>query len=363
MDGIDALLCEINFDNQKLIYKELAFCNVRYDKFIEQKILKNIDELSSNVKEICELNYAIGYLNAKAVKEVSNRAKIKTESLDYVAMHGQTIFHIPTTYLQTGSTLQIGEPSIVSYECKTKVINNFRGADIAAEGQGAPLVPYVDKILFHNSKNNRIILNIGGISNFSIINDKQIIGYDVGPGNVLIDLITKKYFNLDYDDKGRLAEQGKINQEILNKILKENYFTMQWPKSTGRELFNQKFLDKYFVEESNPKNILRTITELTAQIIANEAFKFHDPKLINEIFVCGGGAYNDFLMKLIKEKTLEKFIIKKLEDINMNSKSKECLVFAILGYFAVNKIKVNYQSITGAKDNLVYGSITNVWGV
>ncbi|ATX71239.1 anhydro-N-acetylmuramic acid kinase [Spiroplasma clarkii] len=363
LDGIDGLLCDVTFENNNFKIKELDFVNIEYPKKLKEKLLKNINVLTSRVDEICELNFELANLATELVTIILQKSKLSSQQIDYIAMHGQTMYHIPPNnqFNQTPSTLQIADPCVVSTKTKIKVVNNFRSADIANGGQGAPLVPIADHFLFRDKNKLRIMVNIGGISNFSVLdpNLSYCFGYDVGPGNVLIDLIANQYLQLEFDPGGQNAAKGTLDEKVFKKIIEHDFFQQAAPKSTGRELFNLEFINQYFdLKSQKVVDILNTCTQVTAAVIATEALKFYNTKFQCELIICGGGAYNAFLVKQIEERLNNKFIVKTLEEIGFNAKSKECVAFAILGYLSINDIKINIKKTTGGIGAVVLGSIS-----
>ena len=234
-------------------------------------ILRNAETNGGNVTDICKLNFIIARVYAAAIKSLCRKIDFPLNKVDFIGSHGQTIHHLPKKEKVSGydssSTLQIGDPSVIAKLTGVLTVGDFRVGDVALGGQGAPLVPYFDYIIFHSSKMNRALLNIGGISNITVLDKKwkvdDVIAFDTGPGNMLIDYLTKKFFDKDYDKDGKIAMQGKINLELFD-FLKHNdaFIERRPPKSTGREYYGKEFLSsliKKFKKISH-EDIIRTVT-------------------------------------------------------------------------------------------------------
>ncbi|WP_346988991.1 anhydro-N-acetylmuramic acid kinase AnmK, partial [Bacillus sp. SW7] len=338
------------------------FCND-----IKSEIQQALSIENSNVQLICSLNFKLGLCFANAVKEVCKEANFSLEQLDLIGSHGQTIYHQPK---QDGngipSTLQIGEPAVIAYETNTTVISNFRTMDMAAGGQGAPLVPYSEVILYRDPSKNRLLQNIGGISNVTVIpnqqSDQNVIAFDTGPGNMIIDEVCQRLFQLPYDQNGEIAKQGRVVDEILTYCMSHPFLKMNPPKSTGREQFGEKFASELLkrFEKHSKENILTTVTMFTANSIVHHYKKFILPYYeIDEVILGGGGSYNSTLVEMLrnglKDENCAIFI---QEDIGYSSEAKEAIAFAILANETHHCNPSNVPSATGAKQSVVLGNIT-----
>ena len=288
-----------------------------------------------------------------------------------ISSHGQTIYHHPEleriSNYKIKSTLQIGESSLIADRIGVKTISNFRETDIAAGGQGAPLMPYLDWIFFNKGKNVKAVLNIGGIANVTITgNDIVPIAFDIGPGNALIDLISQKYFKKDFDKDGKLASKGKIFLNLISKALKDPYFKKKLPKSTGKEYFNAKFIQKYFSKIKRKEDKLATLTYFTAKAIHKSFLDLVFPKYkIGEIIVSGGGIKNKTLMKhlrklLVVETPGRAPLLTISDKYGLPSKYKEAILFALLGYTCHLGRANNMPSCTGASKKVILGKIVKV---
>ena len=359
VDSVDACLVNIYED---LTFKVIDSYSLEYPNDVRVKILELANNIG-NVKDVCFMNFVIGELFAQAANSLIEKAKIKKEEVDFISTHGQTIFHMPEQNkigdIETGSTLQIGDISVISQRTGITTIGDFRPKDIAAGGQGAPLVPFADRLLFGNDK-NRLIQNIGGISNVTVLsNDCEIFAFDNGVGNMLIDYFANKLFGVPFDRNGNLAAQGTVNERWLNELLKEPYYNKIPPKSTGRELFNDNYAEKiYKTAPQNKFDVMATVTNLTARVISDSYNNFIFSKTrIDEVVLGGGGAFNLTLRKYLTE-YLPNIPVKTHNDYNIPDKLKECIAFAYLGYFTYIKKPNNLPSCTGAKVPVVMGKIS-----
>lgn len=359
LDSIDACLLRVFEDLSFEIIDSYSF---DYPLEIRNKLL-SLANNSGVVKDVCYMNFVVGELFAKTVNKLLQKAGITSESVDFISSHGQTIFHIPTEIqiggVSTKSTLQIGDISVISHKTGIMTVGDFRTKDMAAGGQGAPLVPFADKILFGLDK-NRLIQNIGGISNVTVISkDCDIFAFDNGPGNMLIDYFMQKLFNLPFDKNGEIAFKGQIDERWLNEMLSEPYYSLYPPKTTGRELFNNDYAEKFYKTAPNKKeDIIATITALTAKVIIDSYQNFILNKTpIDEVVLGGGGAYNTALISYLKM-YMPDLLIKTHEDFGIPNKLKEAIAFAYLGYFTINKKCNNVALCTGADCDVILGKIS-----
>ncbi|MDH4424769.1 anhydro-N-acetylmuramic acid kinase AnmK [Bacillus cereus] len=367
LDGIDVALVHIEGSGVDSKVELIQFTTVPFCNDIKNEIQQSLSIKNSNVQLICSLNFKLGLCFANAVKEVCRKADLSLEQLDLIGSHGQTIYHQPK---QDGnmipSTLQIGEPAVIAYETNTTVISNFRTMDMAAGGQGAPLVPYSEVILYRHQTKNRLLQNIGGIGNVTVIpsqrSDKSVIAFDTGPGNMVIDEVCQRLFQLPYDQNGKIAKQGVIVDEILNYCMNHPFLKMSPPKSTGREQFGKEFVSELLkrFEKYSKESILTTVTMFTAISIVHHYKEFILPYYkIDEVILGGGGSYNDTLVEMVRNGLKEeKCAIFIQEDIGYSSAAKEAIAFAILANETHHRNPSNVPSATGAKKSVVLGNIT-----
>jgi len=308
------------------------------------------------------MNFIIGHCFAEAANLMIKKHNKKP---DFISSHGQTVYHYPKDTkidnISEKSTLQIGEPSVIAQETGCITIANFRTADIAQGGNGAPLVCFADEMWFKNKKKNFAIQNIGGISNVTVVSDKcETFGFDNGMGNIMIDYCAKKYFGKDYDYNGELAEKGNINEDFLSYLLKDKYYFKEPPKTTGREYFSVEYIENALKKApENKYDIMATVTALSAKNIALSYERFiYNKTNIDEIILGGGGAYNLFLKRMIQNYVPKNILVKTHEDYDISNNFKEVMAFALLGYCTYYRIPNNLSSCTGAKKRVIMGQIS-----
>lgn len=356
-DSIDAGLCEVYPD---MTVKLIQGINYKYPEHIRAKIFQ-LFRGEASVKDICQMNFAIGKCFAEACKVLIS----EFGKPDFISSHGQTIYHYPFDKKIDGinlkSTLQIGESSVIAQETNCLTISNFREVDMAQGGQGAPLVCFADEKWFKNKGKNFAIQNIGGISNVTVVSkDFDTFGFDTGLGNIMIDYCVNKYFSLPYDKDGEIAKEGTISDSWLACLLQDEYYFMDPPKSTGREYFSPKYIENTLkFAPQNPKDIIATVTALTAKTIADSYERFIYPNVgIHEAVICGGGAYNKTLMKYLRTYLPSYIDLKTCEDYGISNNFKEVMAFALLGYCTYYGIPNNLPCCTGAKKRVVMGKLT-----
>ncbi|MGG1364399.1 anhydro-N-acetylmuramic acid kinase AnmK [Priestia megaterium] len=368
LDGIDAALVQIEGSGYESKVKLLHFITVPFSPQLKKEIEQALSFEHSNVQLICSLNFKLGYAFADAVKKVCQEARFSLEQIDVIGSHGQTIYHQPYASGSTAmSTLQIGEPAVIAYETKTKVVANFRVMDMAAGGQGAPLVPHTERILYSHDERTRLLQNIGGIGNVTLIPPKKspipVVAFDTGPGNMMIDEACQQLFNVSFDENGRLAAGGKIISELLEDCMNHDYMKLSPPKSTGRELFGTQYTRRLLENYSKHKkeDLLATITMFTASSIVHHYETFIFPVYsIDEVIIGGGGSYNNTLMNMIKTQIGKRCSVYTQEEIGMSSEAKEAVAFAVLANETLSGYPSNVPSATGALSPVILGNITPV---
>ena len=365
LDGVDTVLCEISGQDESTKVKQLYFKTYDIPESLRTKIRKCCSRELIPVDLICSLNFELGYLFADAVKSLCKDANVKLEDLSFIASHGQTIFHIPKAYDDyVPSTLQIGEAAIIANECKTKVISNFRVMDMAVGGEGAPLVPYSETLLY-SEKNQAVALqNIGGIGNVTVLpkkgDTKKVIAFDTGPGNMMIDEAVRTFYGKKYDTDGYYARQGNLISSLAAELKEHPYFNLEIPKTTGREMFGEHFtksiLEKY--HSCEPNDLIHTFTWFTAYSIAYHYKKYLISEYgLKKCIIGGGGAYNSYLLELIRNEIPEVTVMTQ-EEHGFSSEAKEALAFVILGNQTYHRSPSNVPSATGAKKSVILGQIT-----
>ena len=373
IDGIDAALVKIK-DTQTIVDVDLVhFTSLAYSDDIKVSLLELCYPETSRLDALSRMNMYLGDLFADAAVKVITEAGMCKQDITLIASHGQTIFHQPEKEEMAGkmitSTLQIGDISMIAEKTGITTVGDFRPRDMSAGGQGAPLVPYADYLLFTSKTVGRALVNIGGIANITILPRKSdaddVIAYDTGPGNMIIDAFVRwaTDFKETFDEDGKWAAKGKINVLWLNELLTHDYFHQALPKTTGREQFGTHYAEKLW-DDANKYQIshadrIATITELTARTIAEEIKKHATTSDIKEVLISGGGRYNSTLMKRITAH-LPAIKVKPTDDYNMDADAKEAIVFALLGYQCYHKRPNNLPSATGASHPVIMGKIA--WG-
>ena len=361
-DGIDAALVKISGNYTSMKLEEIAFHNYDYPDGIKERIFRLFDDAS--VMEICHMNFLLGELFADAALDIAKREGI--DKIDLIGSHGQTIYHIPDPIdkdYPIRSTLQIGEGAVIAHKTGAVTVCDFRVADVAAGGLGAPLVPYTEFLLYSNPVENIALQNIGGIANVTVIPARaeanDIIALDTGPGNMVMDYLTKKLFGYDYDKGGAIAASGVVNDEILTHLMKDEYILKTPPKTTGREYFGKDFSEKFYTlcaERGVGNNdIIATATAFSAAAISYSINNFV-PHKVNRLVISGGGAYNHALLNEIKER-LPGVHVMTQEETGRNSDSKEAVAFAILANETIFGNPGNLPGVTGASCGKVLGKV------
>lgn len=364
LDGIDAVLCEVDGYALETKIKQIAFHSEPMPINIKEKIKKCCSN-DATTEMICSLNFELGELFAEAAKNVCKKANIKTNRLSFISSHGQTLFHIPKKngeYIP--STLQIGESAVIAQRCGCPVVANFRTKDMAVGGEGAPLVPYSEFLLYREETYGVALQNIGGIGNVTILPKNgsidDVIAFDTGPGNMMIDEAMQCLYQKPYDDNGKIAKKGKIIEQLKIELMNHPYLQQCPPKTTGREMFGEYFTKDLLQQYAkNPKeDIIATLTWFTAYSIAENYRLFVFPTYdIQEIILGGGGAYNSTLRDMLQEELPNQRILIQ-EDKGFSSDAKEAIAFVILGNETMHRQFSNVPSATGANQKVILGNIT-----
>ena len=341
-DGID--ICSLNADNQISLLK---FSSFKYPSQLREDISRIIQCQELSLDRYFDLNKRIGQAFSKSIKKFLTQNKINKKNVAAIGLSGQTLFHQPKG--RYPFSIQAGDPKIVSMECELDVVSDFRNDHISLGGEGAPLVPEFHQNIFARQNSSLVILNIGGISNFTFLDGKEnFYGSDCGPGNALMDAYCQNFLNLPYDKNGELAKNGKVHNQSLKKMLEHPFFKKRHPKSTGKELFNIKFIPKQLLKKSS-YDVLATLTELTASCVAKSLNS--QKKLPDQGILCGGGIKNKFLINSIQK--LSKIDLTSSSKFGFNPQAIEAMAF---GWMARQRIYNNPLYVKGKKGLL--GKIT-----
>lgn len=347
-DGIDAALVE--FSHDQITLKHSLFHPFTAD--IHANITKLYTPGTNEIDLLGELDVTLGKLYRNTVSALLKEAQLSTSAISGVGLHGQTIRHRPG--FTNPFTLQIGNPYFISQELKIPVVNDFRRADMAMGGQGAPLAPLFHQALFGCDEKKRAVINIGGIANITYLQPGETPqGFDTGPGNGLMDDWIKTKLNKPYDNQGEWASSGKVIESLLGAWLSDDYYQLAPPKSTGREHFVLDQLITMTSGEERPEDIQRTLCELTAKTIW-DALSRHCSD-VEELWICGGGAHNHLLMERLT--ALSERPTHSCEKLGVSPDWVEAVGFAWLAKSCMEGISLNTQSITGASQPCVLGAI------
>ena len=363
-DGIDAALVRIGGSGLKSVVNLIGFVSVPYDPSIRQR-LDGLFPLT-NPGEISELNFLVGEAFTEAAMKVVNEAGLKTDEVDLIGSHGQTIFHNPpSSHRGVPSTLQIGELNVIAERTGITTVGDFRTRDLAVGGEGAPLVPYADYILFGKEGETRLAQNIGGIANVTLIPERidEVIAFDTGPGNSLMDKVVyiAEGGGERYDRDGLIASGGEVRKDLLDELLANPYYTQEPPKSTGEELFGWKMAEELYekVREQTItlSDLMATLAELTVETIAQSYERFIFPKWdIGKIILSGGGCRNPVLTAGIRRR-IPSVMCSTTDDYGIPSEAKEAVAFAILANELVSGNPANIPAVTGASRATLLGKI------
>lgn len=367
-DGIDLALIEISSSGIQTQFKLVSTFHQSYSEKQKSGILSLMDKERVGLQEMSQVNFFLARLWADAINKLLKNEKISKDDIDLIGSHGQTFFHHPEKDIyinkKTSSTLQLGDPAVLAQLTGITTIGDFRVADVALDGQGAPLVPFVDWILFSKLHQNVLSLNIGGIANITYIpadGDKEkVIAFDTGPGNMLLDQLMYRLYELPYDKNGEKAFLGHFSQKLFDYLVKiDTYPERKPPKSTGREQYGKDFiitlLRRALRRRISEPDIIHTVSKYTAHTIWQAADRFIDQK-IDAVYVGGGGSHNKFLMKSLSD-YFETTEIKKTGELGIDEDYKEAICFAILANELMRGNPASLPAVTGATKPAFLGKI------
>ena len=371
VDGIDAAIVEIAGHGLETAVDLLAFETFHFPPGVPQRILALCHPDTGRVDDICEMNFYIGHLFAEAVKHILRKSGMRASDIDLIGSHGQTIHHLPKNTSadfndsRYPSTLQVGEPAVIAHETGIPTIADFRVADMAAGGQGAPLVSYSDYLLFRNREKTVGLLNIGGIANLTVLPANgtfdAVSAADTGPGNMCIDAVVSEITEgaEHYDKDGTRGAAGTAHQRLIGEWLKHPFFQLSPPKTTGREMFGHTYAMECLAacreHELSDNDCIATLTELTVQTIADYIAKFvTEQNPIDTLYVSGGGVHNQTIMRRLSE-LLSDTSVEPVDTSGISADAKEAIAFAILANETLHGNAGNLPSATGASVRKVLG--------
>lgn len=351
----------------------LGHAEYRYPKTIQAAVLATMNASSTSVADLARLNFLLGELYAEAVLAAQRKFR---KQVQLIGCHGQTLYHQgePRNFLgrSLSATWQTGEAAIIAARTRVPVVSDFRPADIATGGKGAPLVPFLDYLLFRDARVGRIVQNIGGIANLTAIPagaaPLDLIAFDTGPGNMVIDAVTRKLFRKSFDRGGKIAARGLPLEPVIRKILRHDFFLRNPPKTAGREEFGREFVQTFLRScgRSSKQDIVATATALTARSIANAVHRFvlkpagpARGRIFREMILSGGGTKNTTLAAMLAtELTPLGVRLRFSDEFGLPSEAKEAVAFALLAYQTWHRQPSNVPSATGAKRPAVLGKIS-----
>lgn len=342
LDGVDTVL--VSIDKEKI--ERLATHNFPIPKPLREQVLAMNLSQPVTIAQVGSIDHQLGKLYAQAVQALLTHSGHVADDITAIGCHGQTVYHQPSGAERF--TIQLGDANLIAAQTNITTIADFRRKDMALGGQGAPLVPAFHQAIFGLKDSSVVILNIGGIANISVLNpDGTVVGYDTGPGNMLMDAWCYQHQGQFYDQDAHWAKQGIIHSELLEELLADSYFTLPAPKSTGREYFHLDWLRQHSVIESiKATDVQRTLCELTAQTICDQITPFrqgHSPAL----YVCGGGAQNPLLMERLSD-LLPHWAVSTTSEQGFDSDDMEAMAFAWLAYRRIHGLPSNLPAVTGA---------------
>jgi anhydro-N-acetylmuramic acid kinase len=362
LDGLDIALCAVSGAGENTVVKILEFETINYSEDIKTEIRKVFAQKTIDFQHLALLNEWIGILHAGMVNDCLQKWNIPAQEVDLIASHGQTVLHAPKFLHQQekfpNATLQIGDGDHIAVKTGIITLSDFRQKHVAAGGEGAPLAVYGDYLLFSKKGENRIMLNMGGIANFTYLpaslNADEVFVTDTGTANTLIDIFTKHYFpEKSYDKDAEISKSGTVNQNLLTELKNDPFFQKSFPKTIGQELFNAEFVNKALVKTNlstiSASDLLATLTRLSAETIS-EAIQFvvkNTGTPIDQftVYMSGGGANNPLLVSWLQD--LLPFQFKKSDDLGIAGDAKEAVLFAVLANETVSGGDYNFGSKKG----------------
>jgi anhydro-N-acetylmuramic acid kinase len=366
-DGIDVALVRVAAGRASLE----NFAAFSFPRGVQKTILRLGEGGTVTTGEISQLNFLLGEIFASAALAACRKFRVRPAQIDVIGSHGQTVFHqgVPSPFhgRRVASTLQIGDPSVIAVRTGITTVGDFRPADIAAGGQGAPLVPFVDFLLYRHVRTGRVALNVGGIANVTVIPAgaklENVFAFDTGPGNMVIDALVRRFTRgrEGFDRNAEMAAKGNLLPGLLRTLLRDKYFSKVPPKTAGREQYGEEYLNALLSHRegrrAHPEDLIRTATILTALSILDAFHKFVGPKAkIGELIVSGGGAHNPLLMAQL-ESGLNGVRVRTADELGVPGDAKEAFAFAVLACETLHGRPANVPGATGARKAVVLGKL------
>lgn len=371
LDGVDAVLMRIHGTGTSTRFTLVSHIAQRFPSNLKKLLLKNSLPETSRVDDIARLNFLLAHMYTDALRSITRKAGISFAQIALVGSHGQTIHHLPKAYRMFGktirATLQIGDPSVLAALTGITTVGDFRVADMAVGGEGAPLVPYFDWLAFRSKTKNRILLNLGGIANVTILPHNcslaDVTAFDTGPGNMLVDALMQRLYHQRYDRNGGVASRGMISLDLLQWMNRHPFLKRRPPKSTGREEFGDAFVDELLNQGKHfdKSDLIATTSFFTAQSVFDSYVRFVKKKMIaDELIISGGGARNAYFVEGLRYH-FKHARIRFSDEFGVPSEAKEAMCFAVLANETMAAHPTNLPPVTGARRNVVLGKICVSW--
>jgi anhydro-N-acetylmuramic acid kinase len=374
-DGVDVAICRVSPAEGGARVKVLGHRATRYPAKLRKAVLAAMNAKSTSTAELSRLNWRLGEVYAGAVDAAAREIGVKPQ---LIACHGQTIYHQGVASKYLGSpvrcTWQTGEATVIGERMRVAVISDFRSSDMAAGGQGAPLVPMFDYCVFRDKKRSRVLLNLGGIANVTVLpaacRAEDVLAFDTGPANMVIDACMERLFGRGFDRNGATAARGRVLEKVITKVMRARYFSAPPPKSCGREEYGEAFVAQFIAvcerEGARREDVIATATALTARTIADAYVRFCRPRFKRlapsakvELIAAGGGVRNATLMRMLSEQLKSAEVrVRSIEETGLDASAKEAAAFALLGWLTWHRLPGNLPSATGARRAAVLGKVT-----
>ena len=373
-DGVDVAICRVSPADGGARVKVLGHHAMSYPARLRMAVLAAMDAKSTSTAELSRLNWRLGDVYADAVAAAAREVGVKPQ---LIACHGQTIYHqgAATKYLGASvrCTWQTGEAAVIAERMRVPVVSDFRPADMAAGGQAAPLVPIFDFCVFRDAKKSRVLLNLGGIANVTVLpaacQAEDVLAFDTGPANMVIDACMERVFGRRFDRNGATAARGRVLEHVIAKVMRARYLSAPPPKSCGREEYGEDFVAQFIAAceraSARKEDVIATATALTARTIADAYTRFCIPRFERlapeakvELIAAGGGVRNATLMGMLREQLPTSVRVRSIEEVGLDAGAKEAAAFALLGWLTWHGLPGNLPSATGARRPVVLGKIT-----
>ena len=374
-DGVDVAICRVSPADGGTRVKVLGHGATRYPARLRKAVLAAMDAKNTTTVELSRLNWRLGEVYAEAVDAAAREAGVKPQ---LIACHGQTIYHQGAATKYLGSpvrcTWQTGEAAVIAERLRVPVVSDFRSADMAAGGQAAPLVPMFDYCVFRDAKKSRVLLNLGGIANVTVLpaacRPEDVLAFDTGPANMVMDGCMERLFGRRFDRNGTTAARGRVLENVVGKLMRSPYFSAPPPKSCGREEYGEAFVTRFIAAcehvSARKEDVIATATALTAETVADAYMRFCKPQFDKfavdakvELIAAGGGVRNATLMRMLSDQLKTAGVrVRSIEETGLDAGAKEAAAFALLGWLTWHGLAGNLPSATGAQRAVVLGKVT-----